>query len=483
MSVRVPSFAVFIHCLLLAAALTAQEPQPRDVLRGTVTDASGQPQAGVTVEVRRNEAQGFNCLDLALAHTTKQVQKLRTGRNGTFAAQLPRGVPFDLHVDDGVHAPIRLREVYAGEDIALQLVAAARVAAKLLDQRGQPCAGGAIEAWDGRHVRWLDGAIDAAGRFESDRLPPGPMTFDIAPATAMHPEWLKLTLEAGVTTPIELVLDPGCVLSGRVVDRGSGKPIAGARVGEGWTMKKFAVTDADGRYEMRGYGASGYGEVRVTAETFGAQLRQLKPADQGVTADFALDPGCEVTGRVLDAAGKPVAGVYLAAVGGGFGSSDNETHDWCSGRTDADGCYRLQGLRLAVAHALMVRAEGAATLVGDMPPLRPGPNRLPDVALRTARYVSGVVVNLSGEPVAGVGVTLRGNNADRATLLGCQQVIDSHAGDYCIAVREMRSDSLGRIHFADVPAGSYKLSLDGDRSTIAIEVSADHDPAPVRLEN
>ena len=480
-----------VPCVMLAAfaafpfasgVCPGQDPLPRDVLRGTVTDAAGKPVAGVGVALERHEAGGFTCLDLLFARTTRKVQTLTTGKLGTFAVQVPRGVPFDLFVDDGVNAPIRRRGVYAGEDVTLQLVPAARVTIALRDASGAPCAGGTVRAWDVESVTWLELAIDAAGRCDTGRLPPGAFTFDIAPASAQRPDWQRITLEAGVATPLEFTLEPGCVLRGRVVDA-AGKPIAGARVGEGWVMDKFVKTDADGRYEMRGYGAPGYGEVRVTAPGHGPQRRLVKKNEAGVTEDITLEAGCEVMGRVLDARGRPAAGVYVAAVGGGFSGQD--THDWCSDRTDADGRYRLRGLRSSVAHSVIVHAEGAAALVGDLPPdgLGPTPLHLPDVALRTARYVSGTVVDADGRPLAHVAVSLRGCNADRASLLGSRQPVANQNADYCIAARGMSTDSLGRIHFADVPAGQYVLTVgQNGASGQTVVVAADKDPDPVRIQ-
>jgi hypothetical protein len=472
---------LLVRCVpfVFAASLTAQF----EALSGTVTDPAGAPAAGVTIEVSWRETEGFSCLDLPASRAMRQVQSLRTGKNGSFALQLPRGVPFHLFVDDGVHAPIRMRTVYAGEDLALRLVPAARVSLTLRDEAGAPCPG-RLEAWDLQHVRWVDDAIDAQGRWTSGRLQPGSLTLDIAPATARRPEWHKLTLVAGETTPVELSLAAGCVLSGRVTDATTRKPLVGARIGEGWTMDKFVVTDADGRYEMRGYGGEGYGEARVTAEGYGPQLRRLKSAAGGLTADFALEPACEVTGRIVDAAGKPVVHAYVAAVGGEFGSGDGDTHDWCSAHTDASGRYRLRGVRRAIDHSLLVHAEGTALLIGDMQHLT-GPLQLPDVVTRAARYVSGVVVDADGAPQVGIDVRLRGTNADRNTLLGAGAGADAGCtgADYLIASRSMKTDSRGRIHFANVAAGTYQLEIGGRDTQEAqtIEVAADKDPEPLRV--
>jgi protocatechuate 3,4-dioxygenase beta subunit len=473
-------------CLLFSiAAATAQELLPPDVLRGTVTDGKGAPVAGVTVEVLRRDAYGFTCLDLRHARSTRKVQTLRTGRNGTFAGQLPRGVPFELHVDDGSNAPIWTSAVYAGEDIALQLLAPARLSISLHDEAGKPWPGGTLELWDGNYVRWVDGSIDDQGRWQSDRLPPGPMTVEIAPDSARRPDWQKLTLEAGVATPLDLMLDPGCALSGRITDKQTGRPIANACIGEGWTMDKHVTTGADGRYEMRGYGAPGYGAVRVTATGYGPQFRRVAAKAEGAAADFQLETATEATGRIVNAAGKPVARAYVAAVGGTFAMSDDQTHDWCSAETDAEGRYRLQDLRANVAHVLMIRAEGFATIVGEMPDLGPTPLQLNDVVMRPCRYVSGVVVDSAGKPLPGIPLSLHGTNSDRARLLAEKSKANISDADYYIAERKAKTDSLGRIHFADVPPGTYELTVGDRRSqqpSISITVVAGKDPEPFRIE-
>jgi protocatechuate 3,4-dioxygenase beta subunit len=223
--------------------------------------------------------------------------------------------------------------------------------------------------------------------------------------------------------------------------------------------------------------------VRVTADGYGPSQWRVDPRAEPIERDFALAPGCEVSGRIVDPSGKPVVGAYVAAVGGDFTGGD-VTHDWSSARTDAEGRYRLRGLRATVPHTLLVRADGWATLVGDMAAVGPMPLQLPDVTMRTPRYVSGVVVDGDGKPVVGLDVSLSGANADRAQLLGTAKGPGCSAeGDYCIAARTMRTDSLGRIHFADLPAGSYGLDLGREgRQSAQIDVVADRDPEPLRLQ-
>lgn len=463
-----------VPALLVATFALAQGPQT-EVLHGTVVDADGKPVAGATIELCRRPAEGFCCLDLPFSRQVVKVQTLKTGKNGTFATQVPRGEPFEVRLDDGVHAPIVRREVYGGEDLTLTLVAAPTLAITLIDENGKPVAGGVLEGWNDRHVRWIDGAIDDHGRWTSNRIPVGSWTLDIAPTLAMRPEWQKAVLVAGEITPLEFTLRSGVMVRGRVTDATTGKPIAGAKVGEGWTQDKFVMTDADGRYEMQGYGSPGYGELHVRIDGYCPSSVDLK-ISANATRDFALTPARAFTGRILGRDGAPAAGVYVAAVGEGLG-----TFDWSSAITDAEGRYRLPTVSPGTAHTLFVRTVDGTTLLADLPLMADADRTLPDVQLRAGQYVSGTLTDGDGKPVAGIEVTLAGSNPDRGTLLGIDGVSADRGRDYCIAQREMRSDSLGRVHFANVQPGAYQISWSSarERESTTIQVKAGVDPSPV----
>ncbi|MBK8098165.1 MAG: hypothetical protein IPK26_13720 [Planctomycetes bacterium] len=467
-----------VPLLLMATLAVAQGPQT-EVLRGTVLDASGKPVAGANVELCRRHAEGFCCLDLPFSRQVTKVQTLKTGKNGSFATQVPRGEPFEVRLDDGVHAPIVRREVYGGEDLTLLLVAPPTLVISLVDEDGKAVPGGLLEGWNDRHVRWIDAAIDDHGRWISNRVPVGSWTVDIAPALAMRPEWQKINLVAGETTPMELTLRPGVTVRGRVTEVGTGKPIAGATVGEGWTQDKFVVTDADGRYEMRGYGAPGYQEMYVRREGYCPTMIDLRLAADA-ERDFQMAPARAISGRILGAGGAAAAGVYVAAVGGA-GEGMGNTFDWSSGITDGEGRYRLSTVAPGVAHTLFVRAADGTTLLADLPVLADADVNLPDVQLRAGQYVGGTLTDGDGKPVAGIEVTLAGCNPDRGTLLGLEGVQGDRGRDYCIAQREMRTDSFGRIHFANVQPGTYQIAWSHatERESTTIEVRAGVDPAPV----
>ena len=118
---------------------------------------------------------------------------------------------------------------------------------------------GSLFAWHrDTMVELFRGRTDGDGRFRFDRLPAGDYWCVVEPDEARSPpEWLERTLAPGDTWTIDVALDPGVELSGTVTDAITGKPIAGARIGEGWTLVKGVTSAADGRYVMRGYGEAG----------------------------------------------------------------------------------------------------------------------------------------------------------------------------------------------------------------------------------
>ncbi|MFO1076110.1 MAG: carboxypeptidase-like regulatory domain-containing protein [Planctomycetota bacterium] len=463
-----------------AAAALAQDAPQTDVLRGVVVDGQGVPVAGLVLDVCRRDGGDFSCLDLEFGSALRKVQAVRTGKNGSFALQVPRGVPFELRGDDGSHAPIAVHDAYGGEDLRIALAAPATVVATIVDATGAPYAGGgSVRGWEaGRYAVDL-GAIDDRGVWRSDRLAAGQWTFEFATFEASRPEWQRSELVAGAEQRIDLAVKPGFAARGRVTDAATGRPIAGARVGEGWTLNAPVLTDADGRYELRGFGAKTVGELYVRAGGYGAAALRTPNVKADLEKDFALEPGRAARGRLLGVADAPVAGAYVAAVG--FASDDVGTFDWCAGRTDAQGRYELTGLRPSVAYALVVLPQDGVRLVFDLPRTQASQDlAVPDLRVRPGRYVSGTVVDDDGHPVAGMSVVLRGANPDRCALVDGIKAETSMVDNY-VATRVARTDTLGRIHFANVAPGSYVMEWMHGRSrdSAKIEVGADGDPAVV----
>jgi len=136
--------------------------------------------------------------------------------------------------------------------------------------------------------------------------------------------------EGEATEGVEVRLSKGGVVSGRVLESRSGRPILDASVraeqsggeprmgmmrigGEGGDNE--AATDAEGRYELTGL-APGTWTVTASHADWSEATASVEIKDAPVTADIRLGRGGTVAGSVL-AAGRPVAGaqVTLAAAG------------------------------------------------------------------------------------------------------------------------------------------------------------------------
>jgi protocatechuate 3,4-dioxygenase beta subunit len=150
-------------------------------------------------------------------------------------------------------------------------------------------------------------------------------------------------------------------ISGLVTDAADGKPIMGARVqvitwqgNYGTTMGKPELTDAEGRYSIRGLSPDGAYSLNAEADDYG----------QGGAA-VTLDPDRETTqaqplqldrltarigGRVVDASGKPVAGVRVEINGSRNGNRTTVT--------DAEGRFTFKVLDGSVPLIFLRDLEG-----------------------------------------------------------------------------------------------------------------------------
>jgi RNA polymerase sigma factor (sigma-70 family) len=130
----------------------------------------------------------------------------------------------------------------------------------------------------------------------------------------------------------------GIAVSGSVIDE-EGRPIAGARVARGSDLRgqanvREATTDADGRFVIGGIPA---GALVLTAQAPGhAPDLKTMTAEPGLApAEFWLESGHTIRGRIVDAHDKPIAGAPVAA----DQWRGHHSLRW-STRTDAEGRFR-----------------------------------------------------------------------------------------------------------------------------------------------
>jgi protocatechuate 3,4-dioxygenase beta subunit len=120
---------------------------------------------------------------------------------------------------------------------------------------------------------------------------------------------------AVASPPIVLRVREGATVDIAVVGEGTGAPVVGARVTLWGILEDTTRTEDAGTASFRGV-ASGSHMVKASADGYAPRTRWVEVADRsGVrsTHRIELARGAEVAGRVVDAAGHPVAGATVAA--------------------------------------------------------------------------------------------------------------------------------------------------------------------------
>ncbi|MFO0747902.1 MAG: hypothetical protein U1F43_19905 [Myxococcota bacterium] len=168
-----------------------------------------------------------------------------------------------------------------------------------------------------------------------------------------------------------------------------GMPVEGAVVvAEAGGERLSAKSDADGYARLRVL----LGQTKVVARLSTLESESM-PTESG-TVEVDLCPGASLHGQVIDAWGSPQPGVTLALV-------DDAGEALEEVESDVDGGYLLNDLALDAA-AVLVEGE-----LRPLRPLTPREDRQMDVLVGATRKVRGFVLDLAGDPVPGVLVTLR----------------------------------------------------------------------------
>jgi protocatechuate 3,4-dioxygenase beta subunit len=269
--------------------------------------------------------------------------------------------------------------VSSGVDGTLRRYAA--VGGRIVDETGAPVVGACaqLQSSSGGGFTGFSGCTDKDGRWRIERVRPsayfvyagpgsaGPNDDLVAryyPAASSAVGATPVVVVEGIEIPgLDMVLPHGARMSGRITDP-NGQPLVGAcayasPVGAGYNAPT-ALTDADGRYVIRGVDVGVYQVqfLRCRAGNWAPRWQGATPGGpapaglqvqlgQDITGlDGTMQPGGIVTGRVLDTGGKPIAGICATAAAG------TRQED---AQTDATGVYTLLGLPTSTDHYVVWR--------------------------------------------------------------------------------------------------------------------------------
>jgi protocatechuate 3,4-dioxygenase beta subunit len=328
-------------------------------------------------------------------------------------------------------------------------------------------------------------ASDANGVYRLGGLAAGAVEVLLLPPSGSVPRGTPLELVAGAETVHDFAVLRGVRVTGRVLDAASGQGIAGALVGLGWRAQRPVACDAEGRFEYVDFSAE-YGELSASAPDYGDLAVTVPRGDVAPQLEFRLRRARQASGRIVTTDGRGIAGAFVAAAGYEVVNDQPQRIDWRSTHSDADGRYRLEGLRADLGHVLLAHAEGFGLRQLEFPADEAEHETipLPDLVLEPGLVLRGSVVDERGEPRAARVVTLRGS-ADGRHPRGVPAPDGYRFVDSYVAERSALTDALGRFAFADLAPGSYRVaaSLPLGRSDTPQELRVERGVplAPVRL--
>lgn len=443
---------------------------PGHPLGGTVTDEKGAPVAGARVIVARGQ-EWVPGLDKWFADTAAdgkyRVEGLPAGPVTVYL--LRSGMPLLLvgyaGIPDTDRFDVRLRPggtirgVITGED-------------------GKPVAGAEVVAAMQNNWSPVSAKSGADGTYELKDLPAGPLAyFRIAAAGfvpypdpgANNQQGAGESLREGAVMQRDVVLRRG--LTVKVLVRGpDAKAVEGAEVllfmARAWAGEVRpwrGVTDADGRTELTGVlpgvylavlRASGFvqpgmpanaWEVISSPEAMPDAWRVTLVPGETVSKEFTLSRGAAVSGRVLDAEGRPVAGATVTV---DVGRSGDPVH------SDAQGDFRIDAV--PPMHRVSVIAEAAGHLPGVSEPFavdEGAPAENIEVRLGAGGTVSGTVRTRDGKPFTGAMVRWVPWKIDPNDVWSSQQFGD----------RERHPVSAdGRFTIEGIPEGDVTVRADAE---------------------
>lgn len=342
-------------------------PGPQAV-SGTVRDGTGQPVAGATV---RGWSWSLSSLPDDGRLPPAEVELVSDGAGRFALASLGPEFLLEASAPGRVCVQRAQGRLEAGRSDGVELVLedAVPLEGQVLTHEGAPVPGVEVLA---RHERRLGGDLitalpgvyragpastrtrtDGAGRFRFDGLAARPVTLVVSPADRPPLERVWDPADG----PVELRLDPGARLVGRVLGP-DGAALEGATLTllspEG--AYRTTVSAADGGFLLEGLPASTRARLDVQAPGCAVQVVQPLVLDPLVEAraTVRLEDEAPLAGRLTDADGRPLAGVPLSVEGqrvvdlGGTVVFPTPTWERVLGRaetrTDGEGRFRFERL-------------------------------------------------------------------------------------------------------------------------------------------
>jgi protocatechuate 3,4-dioxygenase beta subunit len=304
----------------------------------------------------------------------------------------------------------------------------------LLSSTGKPCPEAEI-LLEGMHSTFR-ALTDDDGRYVLDAIAPGSYWFEVIPVGHPCLNLADFRIRAGDIRVVDLLVDEGVRVAGRVVDARTEQPVPDAEV-LGSPSGQPVMTGGDGRFEVR-VASQGSRGVIVRARGYGTQRAPINLDFDAAEPRLLvkLRPYGRVTGTVTDAQGRPVEGARV----GIEPTSTMRDQRGCV-TTDESGDFVLEDL--APGKKLRVFAWAPDHGFGSCDVLEDLASELlvtgVMIRLAPAGSLSGTVVDSERQPVAGAWIRL------------------SPATDGLPSPEAPPTDRSGRFEVRGIPTGSYVI--------------------------
>jgi len=364
---------------------------------------------------------------------------------------LPAHIPLPITQQPSIES---LRDLSA----VMVMKAGLEVTGKVTDKRGNPIAGAKI--YDTEDYWWRStkpfAETDARGQFQANTKPGASIWTVQAPGYA--PDLKVMGIIAGMP-PVEIHLEPGRIIEGKVTDQ-AGKPVEGAWVSaEQWRRNRrrlhlMAKTDAGGNFRITDAPAD---EVTFDIGKEGYMALEKYAMRAGERKyDITLRPTLKVRGTVVDAqTGQPI---NKFTVTNGFDHEDGRAPQWEEQgvRTFTGGQYEMEYMQEIFTYRIRIDAEGYQSAVSDC--IRPSEiqesNIVRDFKLDKAAAVTVMVQSPDGRPLPGADVVIA-----TGWLRIVNGKIDSRLSEQNLI---LQTNVNGRFHFVP-PVSPYAIVVLSER--------------------